>query len=93
MQNQDEKKNKSNLKEMENVLVDRLMFVRDVMNKQRDDLAVSVRKDVIAVELKQMLLANTDFHSLKNAIEEYIENLYENIQVLDEESEDNEKDK
>lgn len=83
----------NSLKEMEKVLVDRLLKVKEVMNKQRDDLAVSIRKDVVAVELKQMLIANTDFPSLKNAIEEYIENLYKGIQVLDEESEDDEKDK
>lgn len=84
---------KSSLKAMEDSLVNRLLEVKEVMNKQRDDLEVSIRKDVLAVELKDLLDSHSSFYSLKNALEEYIKNLYKNIEVVDKESEEGEKDK
>ena len=60
------------LKKQEKELVDNLILVKEEYIKMKEQLAISLRKDVLLIELKDMLNTNTDFFSLKNAIEEYI---------------------
>lgn len=60
------------LKKQEEELVSNLILVKEEYVKMKEQLAVSLRKDVLLIELKDMLNTNTDFFSLKNAIEEYI---------------------
>lgn len=77
------------LSRLEETLVNKLNEVRDILDKQRDELAVSIRKDVVAVQLKDILDSHSSFYSLKAAIEEYIKDLYSNIEIIEEESYEN----
>lgn len=63
------------LKKTEEELVGNLILVKEEYIKMKEQLTLSLRKDVLLVELKDMLNNNTDFFSLKNAIEEYITRL------------------
>lgn len=83
--------NPFNLHDMEKNLIEKLNEVKIIMDNQRDELAVSIRKDVVAVQLKDMLMENTSFYSLKNALEDYIKDLYDNVQIVEEDknNEDN----
>lgn len=76
--------NKEELSRLEKNLVERLNQVKDIMDGQRAELAVSIRKDVVAVQLKDILDSNTDIYSLKNALEDYIKDLYSNVEVIEE---------
>lgn len=76
--------NKEELSRLEKNLVERLNQVKDIMDCQRAELAVSIRKDVVAVQLKDILDSNTDIYSLKNALEDYIKDLYSNVEVIEE---------
>lgn len=58
-------------------MVDKLNLVKTEFIKDKELLKVSIRKDVVAVELKAMLDTNTDFNSLKTAILQYIDALYD----------------
>ncbi len=80
--------NPFNIKELEKNLIEKLSEVKTIMDKQRDELAVSIRKDVVAVQLKDILTENSSFYSLKNALEDYIKDLYNNIQPVEEDKED-----
>lgn len=53
-----------------------LTAVRDEFFKLKDEVKVSKRKDVVAVELKAILDKTDNYTDLKTAIQEYIENLY-----------------
>lgn len=64
-----------NLKNQEQKLVENLLLVKEDYIKTKEVLAISIRKDVLLVELKDMLNMNTDFYSLKTALEDYIEKL------------------
>ena len=75
---------KEELSRLEKNLVERLNQVKDIMDCQRAELAVSIRKDVVAVQLKDILDSNTDIYSLKNALEDYIKDLYSNVEVIEE---------
>ena len=57
-------------------LVKGLTIVKEEFFKNKDELKVSKRKDVVAVELKTILDNNTDYISLKSALQLYIDNLY-----------------
>lgn len=83
--------NPFNLHDMEKNLIEKLNEVKIIMDNQRDELAVSIRKDVVAVQLKDMLMENTSFYSLKSALEDYIKDLYDNVQIVEEDknNEDN----
>lgn len=59
-----------------NKVVEQLEIVKKEFIKDKDELKVSKRKDVVAVELKSILDNNNTYIDLKNAIEQYIENLY-----------------
>lgn len=67
--------NTENLKKLESDIVDKLISIRDDYKKTKEELFISLRKDVLLVELKDMLMENHDFYSLKNAIEDYIQKL------------------
>ena len=57
-------------------LVKGLTIVKEEFFKNKDELKVSKRKDVVAVELKTILDNNIDYTSLKSALQVYIDNLY-----------------
>lgn len=73
--------NSAELGKLEEILVSKLNEVKDIMDSQRDTLAVSIRKDVVAVQLKEILEEHVSYYALKNALEEYIKDLYSNIQI------------
>lgn len=58
-------------------MVDKLNLVKTEFIKDKELLKVSIRKDVVAVELKSILDTNTDYSSLKVAINQYIDTLYD----------------
>ena len=58
------------------MLVQGLTIIKDEFIRNKEELKVSKRKDVVAVELKSILDSNSDFNSLKTAIQEYINDLY-----------------
>lgn len=76
--------NKDELNILEKNLIERLNEVKDIMDSQRDELLVSIRKDVVSVQLKDILDNNTDIYSLRNAIEDYIKDLYSNVEIIEE---------
>ncbi len=76
--------NKDELNILEKNLIERLNEVKDIMDSQRDELLVSIRKDVVSVQLKDILDNNTDIYSLRNALEDYIKDLYSNIEIIEE---------
>lgn len=71
------------LSRLEETLVNKLNEVRDILDSQRDELSVSIRKDVVAITLKDMIESHTSFYSLKAALEEYIKDLYSNINIVE----------
>lgn len=68
--------NELNINEMEKQLIDKLYELKNIMDSQKAELEVSIRKDVVAIELKDMIISNPDWNSLKTALEEYINKLY-----------------
>lgn len=64
----------SNL-DLENQLVEKLSIIRDEFIANKEQLAVSIRKDVVAAELRDILVSNPDFHQLKASIEDYANKL------------------
>ena len=76
--------NKEELNRLEKNIIERLNEVKDIMDSQRDELSVSIRKDVVAVQLKDILDNNVDIYSLRNALEEYIKDLYSNVEIIEE---------
>lgn len=65
----------NDLKQVEDKLVQGLSKVKQCLINQSNELKFSIRKDVVSADLKNILTDNTDFASLKNAIENYITNL------------------
>lgn len=53
-----------------------LTAVRDEFFKLKDEVKVSKRKDVVAVELKAILDKTDNYINLKAALQEYIDELY-----------------
>lgn len=80
------------LSRLEETLVNKLNEVKYIMDSQRDALAVSIRRDVVAVQLKDLLEENTSFYSLKSALEDYIKDLYSNVEVIEEEDANGDED-
>lgn len=66
----------NNFDELTNKFVNDLTLVKEEFIKDKQELAVSIRKDVVAVQLKELLDSNTDYYNLKSALEMYIQNLY-----------------
>lgn len=65
-----------NIEEQAQKLIERLTVVKDEFIRNKDELLVSVRKDVVASELKDIISKNTDYQSLTQALEIYISNMY-----------------
>ena len=65
-----------NIEEQAQKLIERLTVVKDEFIRNKDELLVSVRKDVVASELKDIISKNTDYQSLTQALEVYISNMY-----------------
>ena len=63
------------LKEQEQKLIENLLIVKEDYQKTKEQLALSIRKDVLLVELKDIIIQNKDYESLKNSLEYYIKNL------------------
>lgn len=61
--------------DLENQLIEKLSIVRDEFIANREELAVSIRKDVVAAQLRDILINNPDFYELKAAIEDYANDL------------------
>lgn len=72
------------LHNLEKNLIGKLNEVRDIMDGQRRELEFSIRKDIVAVQLKDILDSNPSFPSLKSALEDYISNLYKVVTVKEE---------
>lgn len=64
-----------NLKKMEEDLINKLSIVKDDYKKCKEELVFSIRRDIVSAELKDMLIDNSDFYSLRSAIEDYANNL------------------
>ena len=58
-------------------MVDGLTVVKEEFFRMKDELKVSVRKDVVATELKSILQDSSDYYILKDKITDYITKLYE----------------
>lgn len=58
-------------------LVDGLMLIKDEYIKTKDQLLVSIRKDVVAAELKDIISSTDNYNSLKTKIEDYAKSLYD----------------
>lgn len=59
------------VKEQARKIVEQLTVVKDEFIKNKDELAVSIRKDIVSTELKDILEHNKDYNSLYDAIKEY----------------------
>lgn len=57
-------------------LVKGLNLVKEEFIKSKDELKVSIRKDVVAVELKSIIDKTDNYLNLKAALENYITDLY-----------------
>lgn len=64
-----------NLEEQGQKLIEQLSVVRNAFIDTQKELAFSIRKDVVAAELRDMLDNNPNFYELKTALESYIDNL------------------
>lgn len=58
-------------------MVDGLTAVKEEFLRLKDEEKVSVRKDVVATELKQILNDSSDYETIKSKIADYIAKLYE----------------
>lgn len=65
----------NDIQKLEKDLVNQLTFIKEEFKKYEVEKAISIRRDVVVVELKDILLNNADFYSLKDALEVYIEKL------------------
>lgn len=68
-------KNNNELHDLEAKLIDRAMEVREEFIRLKDLEKISIRKDLLLVELKDIIQENTSFYSLKNALENYIQKI------------------
>lgn len=56
-------------------VIEQLTAVKEEFVKNKEELAISIRRDIVKAELKVILSENTDYVSLKNALENYISNM------------------
>ena len=56
-------------------VIEQLTAVKEEFIKNKEELALSIRRDIVKVELKALLNENTDYSSLKNALENYIDTM------------------
>jgi hypothetical protein len=57
-------------------MVEGLTAVKEEFWRNKAELEVSIRKDVVAVELKSIIENTDNYLNLKAALKEYIDNLY-----------------
>lgn len=62
-------------KEQAQKVVDQLTLVKNEFIKNKEELAVSVRKDVVVAELRHILASSEDFTTLSDGLNSYIDNL------------------
>lgn len=67
--------NENNLQAQEDELIKQLNIVKQGFIKNNEQLKYSIRKDVIAAQLKDLLESNSTFYELKYAIENLIDDL------------------
>lgn len=67
-------------------LVNKLTLIRNEFIKNKNELLVSVRKDVVCANLKDILQNSNNYEDLKNKLENYIQQLM-NIEKTDNENE------
>lgn len=67
--------NENNLQAQEDELIKQLNIVKQGFIKNNEQLKYSIRKDVIAAQLKDLLESNSTFYELKYAIENLINDL------------------
>ena len=65
----------NNLQKLESNLISQLTYIKEEFKKYEVEKAMSIRRDVVVIELKDILQNNADFYSLKDALEVYIEKL------------------
>ena len=58
-------------------MVDGLSAVKTEFFRMKDELSVSVRKDVVATELKVIIQDSDNYESLKQNLNNYIAKLYQ----------------
>ena len=63
------------LQEQEQKLIDQLTLIKNAFIKNQQDLKFSIRKDIVAAQLRDLLENNPNFYELKSALEAYIDNL------------------
>lgn len=63
------------LKKKAEEVVEQLSAVREEFIKDKKELEISIRKDVVKTELKSILSESSDYDTLKKSLEVYIENL------------------
>lgn len=56
-------------------VIEQLTAVKEEFVRNKEELAISIRRDIVKAELKVILSENTDYVSLKNALENYISNM------------------
>ncbi len=72
-----EEKQQEEISELTKQFIDKLELVRKDYIKCKDDLAVSIRKDVVSAYIKSCIEdSKGDYNTLVNKLNEYIENLY-----------------
>ena len=67
------------LKKQEEDLVNKLLLIRDDYKQTKEQLALSIRKDVLLVELKDLLDNESTYYGLKKALKDYIKKLEDEI--------------
>ena len=63
-------------KEMVDKIVEQLVTVRNKFIQNNNELLVSVRKDVVATTLKDIIQKSKDYKELKLNLQDYINTLY-----------------
>ena len=63
-------------KEMVDKIVEQLVTVRNKFIQNNNELLVSVRKDVVATTLKDIILKSKTYEELKLNLQNYIDTLY-----------------
>lgn len=58
-------------------MVDGLSAVKTEFFRMKDELSVSIRKDVVATELKVIIQDSDNYESLKQNLNNYIAKLYQ----------------
>lgn len=56
-------------------MIDMLSAVREEFIKNKEELKFSIRRDIVAVELRDIVTQNPDYYSLKEAIDQYCKKL------------------